>query len=132
MSAILTTCTAGFKPDRPIITMFVTIQERDRSAAISTAHNVVPVEHRARFVPADRHRHALGHPEVDHAPDSGTPAVMLEQARQLGRPSPRSGESLGSARRGRAPGVVVTDSGSARPLRCGKRNRTTHPGASRR
>ena len=61
MSGILTTCTARFKPDRSIVTMFVTIQQRNRRPAVPTAHDVVAVEHRARLMAGHRHGHAFRH-----------------------------------------------------------------------
>jgi hypothetical protein len=59
VSGILTPYAAGFKPHRPIVTMFVNVQERDRCAAISAADDVVAVEHGACLVPGHRHGYAL-------------------------------------------------------------------------
>ena len=59
------------------------------------AHDVVPVEHRARLVPGDGHRHALDDAGVDHVPDRGAPEVVPEHPRRsnllTGRP-PRPAE----------------------------------------
>src|SRR5207249_7022912 len=75
----------------------------DRLLLVHSAHDVVAVEHGARLVPGDAHRHALRHPGPRHQVPHATPAQVLNQPslkttpdlvlpriRRMGLRSPRS------------------------------------------
>jgi hypothetical protein len=66
----------------------VGIEPPRRIAQVAAAHDVVPFEHRAGFVPCELHRHALGHAGPHEVANNG-PTEVVRDASGTARGQPR-------------------------------------------